>query len=190
MNNEHKFSSLFTKIDELLKQNERVVCAIDGGCASGKTTLAASLKEKYGCNVFSMDDFFLRPFQRTAERLAAPGGNVDYERFYDEVLTPLLAGESFSYSPYDCSCQELGVPVAASPNKLNIIEGAYSLHPYLAENYNLKVFLNIKASEQKDRLIKRNKELYPRFEEEWIPLENKYFDKFKPYRGCDMIFEI
>ena len=49
-----------------------------------------------------MDDFFLRPEQRTAQRLAQSGGNVDWERFQAEVLIPLRQGISFSYRPYDC----------------------------------------------------------------------------------------
>jgi uridine kinase len=49
------------KIDELLMQKDIVIVAIDGKCTSGKTTLAAKLAEIYDCNVFHMDDFFLRP---------------------------------------------------------------------------------------------------------------------------------
>ena len=69
-----------------------VMVAIDGKCTSGKTTLASKLAEIYDCNVFHMDDFFLRPEQRTSERFAEIGGNVDYERFQEEVLFPLRSG--------------------------------------------------------------------------------------------------
>ena len=34
--------------------------AIDGPCASGKTTLSRNLNERFGGNVLHMDDFFLR----------------------------------------------------------------------------------------------------------------------------------
>ena len=71
------------KIDMLLGEREFVIVAIDGKCTSGKTTLAGRLAEIYDCNVFHMDDFFLRPEQRTAERFAEVGGNVDYERFQE-----------------------------------------------------------------------------------------------------------
>ena len=67
------------KIDELLTQKDMVIVAIDGKCTSGKTTLASQLAEIYDCNVFHMDDFFLRPEQRTPERFAEDGGNVDNE---------------------------------------------------------------------------------------------------------------
>ena len=52
-------------IRQLLAEKDRVIVAIDGNCASGKTTLTAQLAEHFDCNVFHMDDFFLRPEQRT-----------------------------------------------------------------------------------------------------------------------------
>ena len=58
------------RIDELMSQKERVIVAIDGNCTAGKTTLAGKLAERYDCNVIHMDDFFLRPEQRTPERYA------------------------------------------------------------------------------------------------------------------------
>ena len=72
---------LLQRIRALAATQPRVLVAIDGRCAAGKTTLAASLQAQLECNVFHMDDFFLRPEQRTSERLHQPGGNVDYERF-------------------------------------------------------------------------------------------------------------
>lgn len=50
-----------------------------------------------------MDDFFLPPELRTAERLSQPGGNVHYERFSAEVADGILRGKPFEYSVFDCS---------------------------------------------------------------------------------------
>ena len=58
------------QIDMLLEEKDFAVVAIDGKCTSGKTTLASKLAELYDCNMFHMDDFFLRPEQRTPERFA------------------------------------------------------------------------------------------------------------------------
>ncbi|MFR7635787.1 MAG: hypothetical protein ACLUYZ_00015 [Lachnospiraceae bacterium] len=58
-----------------------------------------------------MDDFFLRPEQRTAARLAQPGENVDHERFLSEVLQPALRGEAVTYHPFRCARQALDEPV-------------------------------------------------------------------------------
>ena len=58
--------------------------------------------------------------KRTPERFAEVGGNVDYERFQEEVLLPLKNGKAFSYRPFDCSTFTLAGPVAVTPKKLNI----------------------------------------------------------------------
>ena len=163
-------------IDRLLNQQESVVVAIDGKCTSGKTTLASLLADVYDCNVFHMDDFFLRPEQRTPERFAEIGGNVDYERFAEELLAPLKAGEPFSYRPFDCSTFTLAQPVSVQPKKLTIIEGTYSHHPYFDDPYDLKILLTVTEDLQRQRVLERPAFLHSRFFESWIPMENRYFE--------------
>ena len=166
------------QIDELLAAKDTVIVAIDGKCTSGKTTLASKLAEIYDCNVFHMDDFFLRPEQRTPERFAEVGGNVDYERFREEVLLPLKARKSFSYRPFDCITLTLAAPVAVTPKKLNIVEGTYCHHPYFGNPYDLKILLTLDEETQRQRILERPSFLHKRFFEEWIPMENQYFEVF------------
>ena len=104
-NQTDRFAPLFAELDRRLAGEAPVRLAIEGGSASGKTTLGKILAERYDCTVFHMDDFFLRPEQRTSERLHQPGGNVDYERFLTEVLRPLHDGQAVTYRPYDCHTQ-------------------------------------------------------------------------------------
>ena len=167
------------QIDELLAAKDTVIVAIDGKCTSGKTTLASKLAEIYDCNVFHMDDFFLRPEQRTPERFVEIGGNVDYERFREEVLLPLKSGKAFSYRPFDCSTFMLVAPVAVTPKKLNIVEGTYSHHPYFGNHYDLKILLTVDEETQRQRILKRPAFLHKRFFDEWIPMENHYFEVFR-----------
>ena len=170
--------TLKKQIATLLEEKNFVMVAIDGKCTSGKTTLASKLAEIYDCNVFHMDDFFLRPQQRTSERFAEVGGNVDYERFREEVLLPLKSGKAFSYRPFDCSTFTLAAPVTVTPKKLNIIEGTYSHHPYFGNPYDLKILLTVDEEIQRQRILERPAFLHKRFFEEWIPMENRYFDGF------------
>ena len=179
--------SIRKRIDDLLCLRNQVIVAIDGSCTSGKTTLATRLAEIYDCNVFHMDDFFLRPEQRTQERYAEVGGNVDYERFREEVLLPLKSGKPFSYRPFDCSTFTLSDPVTVTPRKLNIIEGSYSHHPYFGDPYDLKILLTIPPELQQQRILQRPAFLHERFFEEWIPMENRYFEKFRISDKCDVI---
>ena len=176
------------RMDELLAQKDRVIVAIDGKCTAGKTTLAGKLAALYDCNLFHMDDFFLRPAQRTPERFAEVGGNVDYERFMEEVLTPLKAGKAFSYRPFDCGTFTLAEPVSVVPKKLNIIEGTYSNHPYFGDPYDLKIVLTIDDQTQRERILQRPAFLHKRFFEEWIPMENRYFDTLGILHHGDLSF--
>ncbi len=175
-----KYLQLFISIDKLLKVKgkETVNIAVDGMSASGKSTLARLLAGIYGCNVFHMDDFFLQPFQRTTARLREPGGNVDYERFKAQVTDHLSDSKGVEYQVYDCGRQELAKRVSVPHRRLNVIEGSYSQHPYFGDCYDLRVFLEIGREEQVDRIRRRNGEfMLRRFVEEWIPMENTYFEE-------------
>jgi uridine kinase len=166
---------VFAAIDKLMAEQEQIVVAIDGDCAAGKTTLAGLLAQVYECNIIHIDHFFLRPEQRTAERLATPGGNIDYERFADEVLAKLKTDEHFSYRPFNCMTRNFDAPIPLSRKQLTIIEGSYSQHPELVGYYDLKVFLTVPADIQLERILKRNGEIMlERFKSEWIPMEKQY----------------
>ena len=166
-------------------KEETLLIAVDGRCAAGKTTLAAALQERTGCNVIHMDDFFLRPEQRTKQRMEEPGGNVDYERFLEEVMLPLSRGEAFSYRPYDCKKKELSDAVFVSPKAVTVVEGSYSCHPVLWEYYDLHVFLNIEKEEQLRRIRRRNgEEAAEKFRDLWIPLEERYLSAYRIEERC------
>ncbi len=179
---------LLSKLDERLAAGDRVTLAIEGGAASGKTTLAALLFELYGCAVFHADDFFLRPEQRTPERLSEAGGNLDRERLLSEVLLPLKRGDRvITYSPFNCSTRSLDTPVSVTPSRLTVVEGAYSMHPELADCYDLSVYLEIDPASQRERIKKRNSpKMAERFFNEWIPLERHYFDFFDIKERCSL----
>lgn len=168
-----------------------VTLAIEGGSASGKSTLGELLAHLYGCTVLHMDDFFLRPDQRTPERLAEIGGNVDRERFAAEVLSPLARREVIVYHPFDCATMTLASPVAVEPTPLTVIEGAYSMHPDLASAYDMSVFLAISPEHQAARIRHRNTpNMAERFFAEWIPMEARYFEGMQVKERCDVVIEV
>lgn len=184
------FFRIFSLIDAFFQRHTQGVLAIDGSCASGKTTLAALLTTVYSCNVFHMDDFFLPPELRTSERLLEPGGNVHYERFQREVLVPLRQKEPFSYRVFDCKTMDFGNMCSVVPKRLSIVEGAYAMHPSLTDAYDLRVFLRTPYETQCARIAARNgSAMLQRFQEEWIPLENRYFEACAVKDGCDLVFE-
>lgn len=186
-NQTDRFAPLFAELDRRLAGEAPVRLAIEGGSASGKTTLGKILAERYDCTVLHMDDFFLRAEQRTAARFAEPGGNVDRERFLAEVLLPLRRGEKFFYRRFDCASMQLQNAVETAPKKLVVAEGAYSMHPDLAPYYDLSVFLDISPELQRERISRRNTpEKANRFFAEWIPMEQAYFAAFDIPAKCTL----
>lgn len=184
------FLALFAELDKRLAKG-KVIVAIEGGSASGKTTLGNILSEIYDCTVFHMDDFFLQPEQRTPERYAEIGGNVDRERFLTEVLRPLKEGKTINYRAFDCTTMRVGEGILVQSKKLTVIEGAYSMHPELEGYYDFSVFLDVSPELQKKRVLKRNSSPFAeRFFEKWIPLETVYFTKTNIKQRCDMTISV
>lgn len=182
---------LVEKILALRAGGGRVIAALDGRCASGKTTLAGALARDFGWSVVHMDHFFLRPEQRTLERYAQPGGNVDHERLLEEVLLPLRRGDAPVYRPFDCRAMHLGEPIPFEPAPVVLVEGSYSCHPALWDCYDARAFLTIDPVRQMRRLAAREGEERARtFQEKWIPLEERYFSAFEVERRCDFRLEL
>lgn len=181
---------ILTAIDKQLAHGSATV-AIEGSSASGKSTLADTLQQIYNCTVLHTDDFFLRPEQRTPERLAEIGGNLDRERFADEIVHPLTHGDPIRYRRFDCMTQTLAEPITVPKHALTVIEGAYSLHPYFGKYYDLAIFLDIDPEMQKKRIGVRNSPmLAKRFFDEWIPMENAYFAAMDIKTRADLIMPV
>ena len=174
------------EIDGMLFVKGRLLIAIDGRCAAGKTTLAAFLKDTYNCNVIPMDHFYLRNEQRSTERLSEPGSNVDHERFLEEVMTPLAKRETFSYRPYDCQKKDFGDAIEVPGKRINVVEGSYSCHPELYDFYDLRIFLTISPEKQLSRIRERNGPDHAEdFIRKWVPYEERYFEAFDIENRCD-----
>ena len=338
-------------IEEKMALGAPVIVALEGGAATGKSTLAAQLSRHFSAPVISMDEFFLPPALRTAERLQEAGGNIHYERFEMEVAQPIRQQQSFSYRIFDCSQMDfngekqisfprqtpmtmaffpnarlLGESLQITPlfygslgleyltgkelgaddidilipgeflqeqwpdfcnllaqngytltdehehafekdglhfayasieelesfagispadipvhhahgcsfrlltlsqylsvyrssirdgyriqirqkkdqekitliehhlekgivptSQLILVEGVYSLHPRYRDIFNLRLFLETSKETQDQRLRNRGEWLYERFQKDWLPMEKRYFDTFRPEQYCDAI---
>ena len=186
------FSSLAETISFLLSAppSRPVLIALDGRCGSGQTTLAAQLAERFpGSAVFHTDDFYLPPADRVDGWEHIPCANMDLARLSREVLTPARDGDAVSYRAY--SCQEGAyLPAKSIASKpLFLVEGSYSHHPLLAENYDLRVFVTCSQEEQARRLQAREGKRYPNFVQRWIPLEEGYFAQYHIETHADLVLD-
>ncbi|EHO16104.1 hypothetical protein HMPREF9623_01650 [Stomatobaculum longum] len=179
----------FERLFDLLSAHPRggFLLALDGRCASGKTTMAERLQRVLPCNVIHMDDFYLPFSQRAAERMAEPGGHIWVERLRTEVLEPLRAGRKISYLPYDCHADRFLPPRKADPVLPTLVEGSYSCHPALRVLYDCCVFLDITPEYQRERLLRRNPESFEVFQTMWIPREEYYFKHCEIRKHCNFV---
>lgn len=182
---------LLAAIDSGLAEKGKLLVAIEGGAGSGKSTLGDLLTRIYDCTLFHADDYFLQPHQRTADRLTEVGGNLDRERLEKEILRPLRESEPVVWRRYDCHSQSLCAASETKPKALTILEGAYSMHPDLADYYDLSVFIRIKPELQERRIRRRNSpEMAERFFSTWLPMERRYFEQMDVENRCDLILEV
>lgn len=172
---------------DTLQRTQRVLIGIDGRCGAGKSTLAALFGELFCAPVIHTDDFFLPAALRTPERLAQPGGNLHRERFVEEVLHPLQENKAFFYRIFDCSRMDYHGIAQIQPSNIVIIEGAYCMHPAFGEPYHYKIFCDVDAAEQKQRILARNgAHQWQLFETRWIPMEERYLATFAIREQCDL----
>ncbi len=174
---------------ELLRKNKYRIIAIDGRCASGKTTLSLELKKLLNAEVIHLDHFFLSNDQKTKERMKEIGGNIDYDRFENDVLLKVKSNQPFEYLAFDCNTQSLKDQYKIENNRILIIEGTYAHHPKFIKYYDYFVFLTVDENLQIERLEKRNPHLITRFINEWIPKEELYFKTYKIADNADIVID-
>lgn len=176
-------------IDKYLAEHDRLVIAIEGSAAAGKSSLAEALQAYYNASVIHMDHFFLPLDMRSEKRLSEAGGNVHYERFIEEVvqgLSAIKAGDKealedsmLNYRTFDCSVMDYGAEQSLELTPLIIVEGVYSQHPKFGAYADLKVFIEMDEETQRKRIkLRENSEKQTRFFNEWIPMEKEYFAKY------------
>lgn len=172
------------ELNKKLLQKSKIVLAIDGECASLKTTVAQALQEMYGAGVIHCDDFFLPPELRTLERFEEPGGNIDYIRMKKDVIDKLKGLGAIEYRPFDCHSMKFADPVSVPDAKLMIVEGAYAMHPHFGKYYALSLFLYADKVERLRRIDARGQDV-EMFINRWIPLENRYFEAYEIKEQAD-----
>ncbi len=185
--------SIFSRIEAAQKNNRKLLLVIDGKCGSGKTTLSERLGERYGCNVFHIDDFYLPIIMQTPDVMEEPGGNINYDRFIAEIMAPLTEDRELVYRPFLCVEQEYAPGVSLKKTGVNVIEGTYSCHPRLRKIYAsmtdwevITLFLDIDDKNQRDRVRGRvGEQRFKLFEDKWIPREREYFRAYSVGEYCD-----
>ncbi len=167
----------------------RLLVTLDGPCATGKTTLAASLASALQGLVLHTDDFVVPHEMKTPERLAHPGGNCDEERLAGEVLSPWAKGLPVRFRRYDCKKARFHPEEELPPCSLLILEGSYCNLPLLRSFAHIRLFLTAPWDVRLSRLRERESPAsLQMFMDRWIPLEDAYFAAYHlPDEGCILL---
>lgn len=186
-----KLIPILEKAVAYAKKAKPCIIAIDGRAASGKTTLAEDLQNVLDAAVIHMDDFFVPPALRSAERFQKPGENIHHERFTEEVL-PFLSGEKpFSYRIFDCSQMDYNGTREVERKPFRIVEGSYSCHPVFGSYGDITVFSDVTPEQQITRIRNRNgEEMLKLFRERWIPMEEAYFTHYKIKEAAHILLSV
>lgn len=186
---EHAFD-YFSTLIKSYNYKTPLVIAFDGRSSSGKTTLANRLAKVFNIPVIHTDDFY-RPKDKNGNlSITEHDGNFDLKRFQNEVVDCIKTQKAFKYGIFDCQMQRIEQYVEVPISKCYIIEGAYSLNPYLGDYADIKVFFDIEHDLQKNRIINRNGvQGYERFKEIWLPAEERYLEHYRIFDRCNIIIK-
>jgi uridine kinase len=159
-----KLIDVFEKINLLRKGNKNILLAIDGRSGSGKTTISNKIKEKFNnVKIISLDDYDLYK------------GEESVERFLNKRLIPLSNSK-----------QE---------NMIYIVEGVFSLSNLLIKYYDFSVWVECDKDVGYQRGLERdialnNIDNSKKWEQYWLPLEQKYIDSQKPHKLADITLDL
>ena len=165
------YQELLDTIEELKKTYNAFAVAIDGMTGAGKTALAAHLSKKFGAPVVHLDDFRLPLSERKPDWETTPGGEMDFERFDEEIVTPWLTKKPLVYSVVDPKSGEITERRALPDGQMFLFEGTYSLHPLIRDFYDLRLFMKVDGQVRASRLEKDGTPV----DSSALARENEYF---------------
>jgi uridine kinase len=138
------------------------VVAIDGRSGSGKTSLAAALRDQLQAPVVSLEDLY--------------GGWDGLERGIDllvaAVLEPLAAGDAVRVPRYDWVAGEWAAPSVMQPPSVLIVEGVGAGAGRAAAFESLLVWLEVPAPVRKRRALGRDGETFAPYWDQWAAQED------------------
>lgn len=177
-------SSLLSFIRTKKSSQKPLLVGIDGPGGTGKTTLALHLQVlDPTITIVHMDDFDL---PSNGKSMGDPlvkeiGADTDWQRLLREVVMPVREGKVASYRPFDREGGRMGREKSVAPQGTVIIEGVFSLRKELFSSIDVGIFLICSLQTRLERALKRDGlEMRGRWENDWIPMEERYMAEHKP----------
>lgn len=185
---------LLTLLHGTERRRQTLLVAIDGRGGSGKSTFARRLERaSEEVTVVEFDDFYLPLAQRRARTAAGNteiGGNFDWRRLCDQVLTPLSHDEPANYQRYDWPSDELAEWHSVPVGGIVLIEGNYSTRQKLFAVYDYTIWIDAPHDVRLERGIRRGgADTRERWLTEWMPEEDRYIAAEDPAKRVDLLLD-
>lgn len=196
---------LLRHVTSVLRHRSRVLVAIDGPDAAGKTTLADDLATRWPLPVVraSIDSFHHPREVRMRRGPLSPEGyyrdSFDLDRFVGDLLEPFRAGATdlvtgvFDHrheAAADASVS--GIPATA----VLVVDGVFLLRPELRDRWDVSVYLDIPPEETLRRARIRDVELFgsvaevdQRYTARYLPGQALYRAEADPQSYADFVVD-
>ena len=150
--------------------------AIDGCGASGKTILARWLADRLNGIRVCSDDF------------ARPGVlGWEWQRFQNQVLSPLLADKRARYQRYDWDENRLAEWHDIAPGGVLIAEGVSISRMELGDPWDMKVWVECPYDLRLARGIERDGTAKLDMWHLWMAEETRYVEEQRPHERADYV---
>lgn len=181
----------------------RVLVAVDGVDASGKTTLAdrlAALVAPQRPVVRATIDSFHRPrAERYRRGRDSPEGcycdSFDVEALGSRLLQPFARGDAFVPAVFD-HARDVPVDVSpkqAPPDGVLLVDGVFLQRPELAGSWDLAIHLRVPDEEVLRRAVVRDggrpAEVEALYRSRYLPAQRLYEAQSKPEESADVVLE-
>jgi len=181
----------------------RVLVAIDGVGASGKSTFAANLARRVEARpvvVVHVDDFFNPSVVRHARGRLSPEGfwhdSYNYHALITSTLRPLAVGGDGLYSTGSldpvADRVALSTPVQAPDDALVLVEGTFLHRDELEPFWDYSIYLDVPFAEAAKRLHRRNgtdADAAPGLTSRYDGAQRLYFGEAVPWRRASLVVD-
>ncbi|MEO9138744.1 MAG: uridine kinase [Jatrophihabitans sp.] len=151
---------------------------IDGFGAAGKTSLARWLMARIPAVVVVHVDDFAGP--RIPE--------WDWDRLREQVLDPLRDGRPGRYQRWDWASDSGQEWHDVAPGGVVVIEGVSCTRQEVALDWNLTVWVATSIDIRRSRALTRDgADMYDTWEQRWIPREQAYGVRERPWERVDLV---
>jgi uridine kinase len=180
------------QIIELLQEvhKSRVLIAIDGHSAAGKTTLARAIQYAFPkTKIIHADDFYRVMNETERQILDAEKGYqlyYDWQRLESQVLLPLSKNLQSCYQKYDWHHNQLSDWITVPSEGIIIIEGCYSSRPELKDYYDITILVDTDTQKRMERQMIRA-DASQEWIERWDAAERFYMEKYQPLSYVDYL---